>query len=127
MLVGSNVGYLHTKVEASAAFRMCHLAQNVLAPSLLPHYRLGFENGEPASFLHVCQQRDRFRIQSAGGGGKGLGKGDIGVFVADNEAVLNRNMPILPAVNCPGTEWLINRPNGWSVEFISGTSSQRQL
>jgi hypothetical protein len=37
----------------------------------------------------------------------GLGKGDIGVFVADNEAVLNRNMPILPAVNCPGTEWLI--------------------
>ncbi len=58
-----------------------------------------------------CEEGDHFRIShydTTRHRGPGLGKGDIGEFVATNELVFNRNMPSLPAGKCPGTELLLN-------------------
>ena len=55
---------------------------------------------------HICQEGEAYVIQPH----KVLryARKDIGVFVAMNERVFNRNMPVVPAAHCPGTQWLVH-------------------
>jgi hypothetical protein len=55
----------------------------------------------------VCEEGQRFYLRSIKKG-RGLGVGDIGEFVTASELVFNRNMPFLPAGQCPGTVLLLN-------------------
>jgi hypothetical protein len=72
---------------------------------------LGGHNDADARHVYeptrVCEEGQYFRLADRRTH-KGLGKGDIGEFVTTNELVFNRNMPFLPASQCPGTVLLLN-------------------
>ena len=72
----------------------------------------------------VCEEGQRFRLEHVRKGGKGLGKGDIGEFVTTNELVFNRNMPSLPAGQCPGTVLLLHPhpPTSVSPQIVSAVA-----
>lgn len=74
----------------------------------------------------VCEEGQRFRLEHVVRrvGGKGLGKGEIGEFVTTNEFVFNRNMPVLPAGQCPGTVLLLNPhpPTSVSPQIVSAVA-----
>jgi hypothetical protein len=106
-----------TELEGQDSLRPAkslHYRENIFEERL--HLRSPLTEGA-AHLRHVCQEGEAYDIvfnstsQTHGGRrGKsfGLGKGDIGVFVAMNERVFNRNMPVVPAAHCPGTQWLVH-------------------
>lgn len=55
---------------------------------------------------HVCQEGEAFAIKPPSY--RKFVHRDIGVFVAMNEQVFNRNMPVVPAAHCPGTQLLVH-------------------
>ena len=72
-----------------------------------------------------CEEGQRFRLEHVVRRVfKGLGKGDIGEFVTTNELVFNRNMPSLPAGQCPGTVLLLNPhpPTSVSPQIVSAVA-----
>jgi len=123
LVMGSSVLDLENRIIAENIFEELE-GQDSLRPSKSLHYRANiFEERlhlrsprteGPAHLRHVCQEGEAYAIvysrsQMHGGRrGKGLGVGDIGVFVAMNERVFNRNMPVVPAAHCPGTQWLVH-------------------
>jgi hypothetical protein len=116
LVIGSSVPHLEHSIIAKGVFKGVLGERRYLRPSWTLYLRNPFRNSFsnlPVSLQHICSQGEEFTIDSPPQRcglkpGQGLGKGDIGVFVASSELVSNRNMPTAPAAQCPGTHWLIH-------------------
>ena len=110
LVIGSSVQHLEHDIIASNIFPLLReLELRSLRPSKKLYLRFFYKRD--LSLKHICCQGEEFDVGDAirrRWDGKGLGPGDIGVFVASSELVSNRNMPAAPAAQCPGTHWLIH-------------------
>ena len=113
LVIGSSVPHLERDIIASGAFPLLREMREQgrrFRPSKTLYFRSYPIRDLPPR--HICCQGEEFTVGDTvvnrGMGGKGLGPGDIGVFVASSELVSNRNMPAAPAAQCPGTHWLIH-------------------
>ena len=148
LVMGSTVGELEDKISEKSVIydgdrssRVCFTPRHDKLFRWTPEQKIIQKVGlkladgrSHARFVHdgfIDEDGQEFRMQNPpvyyrprGSGGKGLGKGDIGIFVANNEAVFNRNMPVVPATESPGNEWLLHAdpPSFVSPEVVSAVA-----
>jgi hypothetical protein len=118
LVMGSSVGELEDKISemseihyVGGSSRVCFVERHAKDIRNPPPNQEIFLRGELSWSVNDTLDQEGLQLYMAirkKGSGKGLGKGDIGMFVANQEAVFNRNMPVVPATESPGHELLVH-------------------
>jgi hypothetical protein len=111
---GTTVGDLENKIIAENIFEEFNGWDSLRPTKSLQHLEDILEESQKkkpgtvfaADPRHVCQEGEAYAIKPYAI--RRFAHKSIGVFVAMKELVGNRNMPVVPAAHCPGTQWLLH-------------------